>query len=86
MASLRAILPPQVALHYSIKANPMPASGAISALGQLTARAQQQQRDLLDAYSLGVNSYIVKPVDFDRFVETTGQIGRYWFELNQPPI
>lgn len=45
-----------------------------------------EQRDLLDAYSLGVNSYIVKPVDFDRFVEATGQIGRYWFELNQPPI
>jgi CheY-like chemotaxis protein len=45
-----------------------------------------EQRDLLDAYSLGVNSFIVKPVDFDRFVEATGQIGRYWFELNQPPI
>jgi CheY-like chemotaxis protein len=48
--------------------------------------SSSEDRDLLDAYSLGVNSFIVKPVDFDRFVETAGQIERYWCELNQHPV
>lgn len=46
--------------------------------------SSSEHRDLRDAYSLGVNSFIVKPVDFDRFVEAAAQIERYWFDLNQP--
>ncbi|WP_018411375.1 response regulator [Methyloversatilis thermotolerans] len=48
--------------------------------------SSSEDRDLRDAYSLGVNSFIVKPVDFDRFVEAAGQIERYWCELNQHPL
>lgn len=48
--------------------------------------SSSEDRDLHDAYALGVNSFIVKPIDFDRFVETAGQIERYWCELNQPPV
>jgi len=47
--------------------------------------SSSEDRDLLDAYALGVNSFIVKPIDFDRFVETASQIERYWCELNQHP-
>lgn len=41
-----------------------------------------QNRDLIACYDLGVNSYIVKPVDVDEFFDTVGLIGRYWLVLN----
>lgn len=44
-----------------------------------------EQRDLVESYQLGVNSYIVKPVDFDQFSEAVRQIGFYWLLLNQRP-
>ena len=47
--------------------------------------SSQEERDIVDAYKLGVNSYIVKPVDFDHFVKTVSDLGLYWLLLNQPP-
>jgi two-component system response regulator len=44
-----------------------------------------EPRDLVGGYSLGANSYIRKPVDFEEFVETVRQLGRYWLMLNEPP-
>ncbi len=44
-----------------------------------------EERDAVESYKLGVNSYIVKPVDFDQFSEAVRQIGFYWLLLNQPP-
>ena len=41
--------------------------------------------DVEQAYALGANSYIQKPVDFERFVDVVRQIGLYWLALNQPP-
>jgi CheY-like chemotaxis protein len=41
--------------------------------------------DLRRAYQLGANSYIVKPVDFDRFLEVAAQVQHYWTVLNEPP-
>lgn len=41
--------------------------------------------DVDKVYALGANSYIQKPVDFERFVEVVRQIGLYWLALNQPP-
>lgn len=41
--------------------------------------------DVKNAYQLGVNSYIVKPVDFDKFLEVAAQIEQYWTVLNEPP-
>ena len=47
--------------------------------------SSQEETDLVDSYQLGVNSYIVKPVDFDQFSECLRQIGIYWLLSNAPP-
>ncbi len=44
-----------------------------------------EDHDIREAYACGVNSYIVKPVDFEKFVEVAGQIDLYWTVLNAPP-
>jgi two-component system response regulator len=44
-----------------------------------------EDRDVLDAYNLGVNSYIRKPVDFAQFTAAVGQLGLYWLVLNEMP-
>jgi len=45
--------------------------------------SSQEEGDLVASYALGVNSYIVKPVDFDSFAETVAQVGMYWVLANQ---
>jgi two-component system response regulator len=47
--------------------------------------SSKEQRDLVESYALGVNSYIQKPVDFDKFRETIKQIGLFWLVINEPP-
>ncbi|HSH98403.1 MAG: response regulator [Methylophilaceae bacterium] len=49
----------------------------------LTSSAEEQ--DIVKSYSLGVNSYLVKPVEFDRFVEEVSKVGCYWGILNKIP-
>ena len=48
--------------------------------------SSKEERDLVSSYSLGVNSYIQKPVDFDQFRETVKNVGLYWVVINQPPV
>jgi len=45
--------------------------------------SSQEQRDLIESYNLGVNSYIVKPVKFEEFVRVIKELGCYWLILNQ---
>lgn len=47
--------------------------------------SSKEERDLLESYRLGVNSYIVKPVDFDQFAKSVQELGLYWLLLNEPP-
>ncbi len=47
--------------------------------------SSKEQRDLVDSYKLGVNSYIQKPVDFNQFQETIRQLGLYWLVVNEVP-
>ncbi|GAB4341151.1 MAG: response regulator [Calditrichia bacterium] len=47
--------------------------------------SSNQEIDLLKCYRLGANSYIVKPVDFDIFMNTVKHLGEYWFKINQIP-
>jgi len=47
--------------------------------------SSHEERDLVESYRLGVNSYIVKPVDFDQFTESARALGMYWLLMNRPP-
>lgn len=47
--------------------------------------SSREQKDVIESYQLGVNSYIVKPVSFDQFIEAVRNLGMYWLLLNQAP-
>jgi CheY-like chemotaxis protein len=48
--------------------------------------SSREDRDIVESYQLGVNSYISKPVGFDEFVRTVSELGFYWLLVNQPPV
>jgi CheY-like chemotaxis protein len=47
--------------------------------------SSREERDIIETYKLRVNSYIVKPVDFDKFTEAVAAVGLYWLLLNHAP-
>lgn len=48
--------------------------------------SSREESDIIESYQLGVNSYIVKPVNFDQFVKSIAGLGLYWLLLNQGPM
>ncbi len=47
--------------------------------------SSREEQDLIHSYQLGVNAYVVKPVDFQKFVESVKQLGVFWAVINEPP-
>ena len=47
--------------------------------------SSREEPDLVKCYSLGVNAYVVKPVEFAQFVEAIRQLGLFWALINEPP-
>lgn len=48
--------------------------------------SSSEERDIVNCYKLGVNSYLVKPIDFEQFSESVRQLGLYWVQLNESPV
>lgn len=63
-----------------VKANP-----ETRAIPVVVLTSSREESDMVQSYQLGVNSYIQKPVDFDKFRETINTMGLYWLVVNQPP-
>ena len=76
----------------------MPKVDGIEVLRQLKTResskaipvvimtSSKEEQDIISSYQLGVNSYVVKPVDFEGFAKAVSQLGLYWLLTNQPPL
>ena len=47
--------------------------------------SSQEEQDIIESYQLGVNSYMVKPVNFDKFIQSVSELGFYWLACNEPP-
>jgi CheY-like chemotaxis protein len=47
--------------------------------------SSEEARDVAESYALGANSYVVKPVSFDRYIATVAEVGRYWAHLDSVP-
>jgi hypothetical protein len=61
------------------------ASPSVQKVPIIVLTTSAEDRDIKVAYELGANSYIVKPVDFEKFLEVAGQIDLYWNMINIPP-
>jgi len=61
------------------------ANASTRAIPVVVLTSSREERDIIESYNLGVNSYIVKPIDFEQFTEAVRDVGLYWLLLNQVP-
>jgi CheY-like chemotaxis protein len=59
------------------------AEPATRTLPVVVLTSSDEERDIVESYSLGANSYIRKPVDFDEFIDAVKQLGLYWLSMNR---
>ena len=62
------------------------ADGHTRSIPVVVMTSSQEEQDIVESYRLGVNSYIVKPVDFDKFAQSVADMGLYWLLLNKVPV
>ena len=58
---------------------------ALKSIPVVMLTSSAEERDIVESYELGVNSYLVKPVEFERFVDEVSRAGCYWTVMNQVP-
>ena len=63
----------------------MRADPALKTIPVVMVTSSREEQDLVRSYELGVNAYVVKPVDFQKFVESIKQVGHFWALINEPP-
>jgi two-component system, response regulator len=63
----------------------MKADPRTRAIPVVALTSSREERDMIESYRLGVNSYIQKPVDYEQFRKALKDLGRYWLSLNEPP-
>ena len=61
------------------------ADASLRAIPIVMLTSSREEQDLVESYRLGVNAYVVKPVDFGRFVDAVKQVGMFWAVVNEPP-
>lgn len=57
----------------------------LRALPVVMLTSSREERDLVESYKVGVNAYVVKPVEFQRFVHAIKDLGAFWAVINEPP-
>jgi two-component system response regulator len=61
------------------------ADDALKFIPVIMVTSSREERDLVESYKLGANSYVVKPVDIVQFIDAIKAVGQYWAVINQPP-
>jgi CheY-like chemotaxis protein len=65
--------------------NKIKSDESLKAIPVVMLTSSREEADLVRSYKLGVNAYVVKPVDFQAFVEAVREVGAFWAVLNEPP-
>lgn len=63
----------------------MKSDPALRSIPVVMLTSSREERDLVQSYQLGVNAYVVKPVDFGQFINSVKQLGCFWAIINEPP-
>jgi CheY-like chemotaxis protein len=65
--------------------NRIKSDGSLKMIPVVVLTSSREERDMVKSYQLGVNAYVVKPVDFHEFVNAVRELGVFWAVINQPP-